>query len=276
VRTNAWARIWKHLSTTVDLYEGLNDSWPAIRRRCLEVICSSSPALHQPALHAALFDGSSMVRATARFFLAKIPGSDSDQMYRDRLTAGEATPPTALFGISESGRKEDAKLLRPFLSTSRVTLRRAAVLAAGHLDPTLFASEIRAALHHPSRGVSKAARLVLEKHSHLLTRAFLVDALDEQRSLHVRRGAVRLISSLSKWDRVIMLLDALTYAPEFNDVIYEEIGRWLQTYNRSFAQPSRDQLTALKKLTAAHGQMLPKELARELSQLASSFPDALL
>lgn len=273
VRANAWARIWAAPSTAGDdLHEGLNDSWPAIRRRCIEILCDSNPAVHQPILHAALFDGSSMVRATARYFLGKIPGADVDHIYRDRLNAGEATPPAALFGVSESGRKEDAVLLRPFLRASRVSLRRAAVLAAGHLDGGAFGAEMKAALHDEARGVSKAARLVLERHSHLLTRNFLLDTLREGRPLHVRRAAVRLISALNKWDRVITLLDALTVAPEFNDLIRAEIERWLQMYNRSFVQPSRDQLIMLKRLIAVHDSMLPPDLSRELSQIANTSP----
>jgi hypothetical protein len=114
--------------------------------------------------------------------------------------------------------------------------------------------------------------LVLEKHSHLLTRDFLLDALSEERPLHVRRGAVRLISSLNKWDRVITLLDALITAPEFNDLIRAEMVRWLQMYNRSFVQPSRDQLAELKRLVGAQSSMLSEELARELSQIANTFP----
>jgi HEAT repeat protein len=272
VRANAWARIWKTPTAAADFRDGLNDSWPAIRRRCLEALCDSNPAIHQSILHTSLFDSSSMVRATARHYLGKIPGADPDQVYRNRLKAGDATPPAALFGISESGHKEDVELLRPFLSASRVSLRRAAVLAIGHLDGAAFGAEIKAALRDKSRGVSKAARLVLEKHSHLLTRDFLLDALSEERPLHVRRGAVRLISSLNKWDRVITLLDALITAPEFNDLIRAEMVRWLQMYNRSFVQPSRDQLAELKRLVGAQSSMLSEELARELSQIANTFP----
>jgi hypothetical protein len=122
--------LWEELSAKTP-----KDTPAAIRRRCIEILCASNPAVHQPILHAALFDGSSMVRATARYFLGKIPGTDVDHVYRDRLNAGEATPPAALFGISESGHKEDAALLRPFLRSSRISLRRAAVLAAeGVLD----------------------------------------------------------------------------------------------------------------------------------------------
>lgn len=268
LRGNAWADVWNNPSNTAELLEGLKDDWPPIRRRCLEVLGESNPEKHRGALEAALFDVSAMMRATGRHFLTKVPGADPDKLYQERLGSANPVSPAILFGISESGRKEDVSLLCPFLSAPRIALRKAAVFAVGNLDVDACSSEIKAALHDPSRGVSKAALLVLEKHPRLLTRDFLFDALDEKRPLHVRRAAIRLIANLAKWDRIVLLLEALANAPEFNDIIRDEVRRWFQTYNQSYAQPTREQLEALKRLTEAQAALLPIEIVRELRQIS--------
>jgi HEAT repeat protein len=271
VRANAWARIWADQKNQIDLREGLTDPWPTIRRRCLELLCDAEPAQHRVALNGALFDVSSLVRATARLYLARVPGSNPNSVYRERLQLGETAPPAALFGIAESGKREWVVLLVPFLRSSRVCLRRAAVFAIGSLDASSFAAEIRAALLDPSPKVSKAAGMVLEKHRALASNDFLEAALSAKNPIHVRRTALRLISTLSKWDQVVMLLKALGYAPEFRTVIHCNLRRWQQQYNRSFATPSDEQLANLASLIGIRRASLPAEMTRDFESIVGIF-----
>lgn len=271
VRANAWARIWTDQKNQIDAREGLTDSWSSIRRRCLEILCDADPAPHRAALLTALFDGSSFVRATARLYLERLPGADPDSVYRERLQLGDAAPPAALFGIAESGRNEWAMLLHPFLKASRVSLRRAAVLAIGSLDAAAFSAEIRAALLDPSARVSKAACVVLGKNSAAVSRDFLETALSAANLIHVRRAAVRLISALGKWDQVVMLLKALGSAPEFRTLIHFDLRRWQQRYNRSFATPSEEHLASLESLIKHQQGSFPKEMTRDLENILAIF-----
>jgi HEAT repeat protein len=269
VRGSAWSRIWTERPTEIDLTEGLDDPWSAIRRRCLEVLCDINATAYREVLRMALFDGSSMVRATARYFLKTIGDQEVIEIYRRRLTSTESMTPAALFGIFESGTKQDADLIRPFLTNQRVAIRRAAVVTVGGLDASRFLPEIKIALWDESRGVSKAARQILEKHPQSLTREFLFDLLDEKRPLHVRRAAIWLIRAIGKWERIVMLLEAISLAPEFNDTFREEITRWLQMYNRSFVAPAGAQLVELRRLASSREKMLTPEIVRELEQIAA-------
>ena len=97
--------------------------------------------------------------------------------------------------------------------------------------------------------------------------------LDEKHPLHVRQAAVWLIRSFGKWDRIVMLLETLPLAPEFNDVIRKEVKRWLTMYNRSFVDPTRQHLASVKKLSADCAPMLSPQIVRELQQIAVSQPD---
>ncbi|MDB6093159.1 MAG: hypothetical protein JWM32_721 [Verrucomicrobia bacterium] len=270
VRLAAWEVTWREGRDEKTLREGLNDRWPAIRRRSLEILCSRTDDQHKELLTTALFDTSGMVRATARYFLNKIGLSDVAPIYREHLTSANNKTAAAIFGISESGNKDDAELLRPLLAHPRISVRRAAVLGVGHLDPTGFFSELKTALLDPSHGVSKSARQVLMKYADALGREFLLDLIDEKHPLHVRRSAIWLIRALPKWNCIVMLLETMALAPEFNDSIREEVRRWLYTYNRSWSEPTTDQLAALKQLTVERTHLLSPDIVREFQQIVAS------
>lgn len=269
VRSIAWQRYWTTRSENEELKKGLQDSWPTIRRRCLELLCAESAAAQRPLLLSALLDSSAIVRATARYFLEQIGERQVADIYREQLR-GASPSPAAIFGLSECGEKADAALLRPLLAASRVAVRRAAFTAVGNLDAVGFMPELKRALADPAAGVVKTVRQIFEKQSHVLSREFLLGLLDEEQPLHVRCSALRLIRALDKWERILALLEALGVAPEFNDTLRDEIQRWLATYNKNFALPSPAQATAMQQLCAKYAAMLPSPLDRELEHIAGS------
>jgi HEAT repeat protein len=270
VRLIAWESTWRKEPDEKVLRDGVNDAWPTIRRRSLELLCVRPKDRHKELLVSALFDSSSMVRGTARYFLNKIGIANVAPIYRDHLASADNKTSAAIFGISETGNKDDTALLRPLLAHPRIAIRRAALLGIGHLDPTGFLPELKIALLDPSRGVSKSARQVLMKYADVLGREFLLDLLDEKHPLHVRQSAIWLIRALPKWNCIVMLLETTAMAPEFNDSIREEVKRWLYTYNRSWAEPTVDQLKTVKRLAVDRAHMLSPEIVGELQQIAAS------
>lgn len=270
VRLIAWESTWRKEPDEKVLRDGLNDAWPTIRRRSLELFCVRPDDRHKELLISALFDSSSMVRGTARYFLNKIGIPDVAPIYRDHLASAKNKTAAAIFGISETGNKDDTALLRPLLAHPRIAIRRATLLAVGHLDPTGFLPELKIALLDPSRGVSKSARQVLMKYADALGREFMLDLLDEKYPLHVRQSAIWLIRALTKWNCIVTLLETIALAPEFNDSIREEVKRWLYNYNRSWAEPTMDQLATVKRLAADRVHMLSPEIVGELQQIVAS------
>lgn len=270
VRITAWNFFWSTSVPEVNLLSGLNDSWAAIRRRCLELLCEPLTESRRGVLVAALFDGSAMVRATARYFLERLGAIDIADLYREKIQGSGTASTAAIFGLSEMGNKDDAELLSGYLDNTKASLRKAAVAAIGSLNADRFAAEIRRALFDPSPGVSKTARLVLEKHPTLISPAFVRELLVEEKPLYVRKSGLLLTRSLSKWEQIIVFLEALQSAPEFNDVIVEEVRRWLFRYNRSWIEPQRDQLTKLGNLVAKNARMLAPEVVRDLQHIAGA------
>jgi hypothetical protein len=270
VRLTAWNFFWKGSIPEAELLNGLGDSWAAIRLRSLELLCAPLHDSRRGVLIGALFDGSTMVRATARYFLEKLGSTDVAAIYRQRLLDPNGVSPSAIFGLSETGKKEDAQLLSGFLENPKASVRKAAVIALGNLDTDGFVAKIKNTLFDQSAGVSKAARQVLEKHPALLSAAFIMDAIGETKPLYIRKSGILLIRSLSKWDRITTLLGALQFMPEFNDIIREEVRRWLSTYNRSWLEPRPDQLTNLRELVVSQAGMLAPEIVRDLQHIAGS------
>ncbi|MFZ5496731.1 MAG: hypothetical protein ACOZE5_15535 [Verrucomicrobiota bacterium] len=268
VRITAWNFFWSTSVPEANLLSGLNDSWAAIRRRCLELLCEPLTESRRGVLATALFDGSAMVRATARYFLEKLGTTNIADLYREKLKGSGTPSAAAIFGLSEMGNKDDAELLAGYLQSTKVSLRKAAVAAIGSLNADRFAAEIRKALFDPSPGVSKTARLVLEKHPSLISPAFVRELLAEEKPLCVRRSGLLLTRSLSKWEQILAFLEALQSAPEFNDVVVEEVRRWLSRYNRSWTEPQPDQLAKLGSLVAKNARMLAPEIVRDLQHMA--------
>ncbi|WP_438481751.1 AAA family ATPase [Oleiharenicola lentus] len=234
------------------------------------ILCEPLVQSRQPVLIEALGDPSSMVRATARLFLKQLGVDNVAAIYRQRLVESDTPSPAIIFGLSESGSKEDAPLIAKFLIHPKPSLRKAALISIGKLYGEAYTEEISQALMDPSPGVSKAAREVLTKNPIWISSALITETLAGNRPLYIRKAGIALIRSLPKWERIIMLLKVSDLAPEFNDLIREEVNRWLMTFNRNSVEPQSDQLADLRILFNQRVSMLTLDAVRNLQHIVDS------
>jgi HEAT repeat protein len=271
LRRAGWQWVWERQPTELELKKAASDPWPVIRCRSLEILFQHHHAACRDMLLEALFDSAASVRATSRYLLDKLGLSNVADLYRKRFESADAViSATEISGLGETGIKEDVNLLRPFLTSPRISLRRAAIIAVNRLDPAGFTKELKLALADTSKGISKTARQILAKRSGVLGIEFLMEMMRAEQPDHVKTNALLLTRALTKWERMVALLQAVKINPALQAGIREEIHRWLTTFNRSWYEPTNAQLTTLTQLVSAEKDYLGPQLAREFAQILST------
>ena len=238
----------------------LADKLPAARRLALGWCMVHEPTLHQDELHAALLDRSRTVRAIAQFYLSKSAALDVPGFYREAVMRGQpGNLPAAFDGLGETGKAEDAKLLTATLYAPRVAVRKAALAALGKLVGCageylpVFVDALQDA---GSPGVSRQARLVLERCVREVGSERLSAVFFGSPHLHVRRQALALINRLPKWQRVTLLVEIMGRAkPEdgITRMADNFLRDWISGYNRNHeVLPSKLELAHLAAALAQY------------------------
>ena len=228
-------------------------------------------------LHAGLLDRSGKVRALAQFYLPRRESYDVAAFYREAIL--QNTTPTliaAIEGLGETGVADDARLVVPHASSSRIAIRKAALRALARLDAACCCELFLEALQDVSSGVSRQAFLALRSAAGALSPETVEAILQGTRHPHVRQRSLSLMRSLPKWDSVRLLVK---YARGTDDAdplrtqatIY--LREWLAGYNRTQVQPSAAQIAALRELVSVCADRLYQTQARELKSLVGELQE---
>jgi len=229
---------------------------PLLRREALRLRAARFPREAAPFVLEALFDPNASVRESARFLAARAGEADALALYRAELEKSEpgaaARIAAALAGVGETGRVEDAALVRRFAADPRARVRREVVRAVFRLDPEngddLFAS----ALEDSSGAVARMGREALERKAGSLDASRLWSVVVDSKSASARKSAVRLLARLPKWAALEHLLRAEALAdPGLARETDEALECWLRQSNLSFSQPSEGDAARLAPLLAA-------------------------
>ena len=257
----------------------LNDRLPAVRRLALGWCVSHEPQAHRGLLHAALLDRSHAVRDIAQFYLPRQETIDLRGFYREKMFDGDAASLLpAMEGLSETGKAEDVQLFVPLAQSPRIAVRKAALSAIAKLAGA--SSEhlellVAALQDGSSPGVSRQARLALERRAGEVGREQLGSIFFGSRHLHVRRQALSLINRLPKWQRVSTLIEVIGRggAEEEPTITARHFLRdWFANYNRSHAvAPARKDVAELEAVLKRYDGALEPRLGRELQALVASW-----
>jgi hypothetical protein len=257
-----------------DLRQVLNglicDPFAPIRALALQLWAERIPAEAGVTVRRSLFDRSASVRETARYFLRQQGLADVAEIYRSNLVgANGSTRPHAIAGLGETGGESDAATVRPFVEIGNsVSLRKAALGALGRLAPKSERDMFFRALADDHPGVSRLAAQVLAGKDCRADRDRVLDLATNDRRHWVRNHAVRLVSRLAKWDRLPILLACLIDSDErIAGVAAEGVRRWWITYNRTFVDPTREQLESAAHLLQERSSRLPPGLRNDLQSL---------
>jgi HEAT repeat protein len=186
----------------------VRDSFMPVRRESLQVLAERFPAEARSLLLAALADGHASVREVARHWLHKWqPEFSFPDHYRNLLL--DKTPrAAAILGLGETGNAGDARLLVPHLTSSTISVRKAAMRAVAALDGDAYAGFFLANLADGHPGISHEAVRAL-RHRTPLVAMHLPPLLAAAQPAHVRRNAFKLSLGQPFWERGAFLLKAL-------------------------------------------------------------------
>lgn len=180
------------------LAEMLSNRSPSVRRAVLEVVADKLPAESRPAQERLLFDSNAFVRSMARWYLRSTPGFDVAERYRDALKSGAQQLVPAVLGLGETGSRNDAPLVEPFLEHERTRLRATAVGVLGKLAPDDYRERFIQVLADPSPRVAWAARDVLLRQRAIELPTLIDAALSGKLPSH-RRCGVDLVTRHDHW-----------------------------------------------------------------------------
>lgn len=250
----------------------LADPYPPVRRDALAAAAERLGERATPWLIGGLLDRGRSAREFAQFHLARRGVlTDFAGYYREQIDAVAGAPgrlAVATAALGETGRASDAPALVPLLAHARPAVRRAAARALGRLDAAGHGDHLLSLLQDPSPGVTHAARDALRAHRASLAPAALLPILHGSAPAHGKLDALALADTLSKWDRLAVLLDAVTARDtRVRDDARRRLEGWIARQNVSFAQPSAAQRVALRASLARSAAALPPTAVSELGSI---------
>lgn len=210
-----------------------------------------------------LLDPSAGVRETSRFLLKKA-GYELDfrQRYLEVLLASKISI-GAISGLGEVGNAADAKVIEPFLDNGNVNIIKIAMSAIAKLNLLDYKGRMIWRLADWRPGISKVARMLLSRELNLQDAAVVYRIYGDSKISHVRKNCVRLLALLGKWDSLGYILEShASDDEEIRRIGKATLERWILRYNRSFVNPTDNQLTIIKEALKKYGASL-QETERE-------------
>lgn len=220
-----------------------HSQWATVRLTAVRFVATKNLSNSETLLSQALFDSSASIRACARFHLRRHgrAANPIDVYVKALRTATGARLVSTVSGIGECGDACHAEIVEPFMAANRPRLASAAILATARLDINRAASSLPKALTSQFPRVSLTARQIIIKTGTGAELAAEVFGNLEHYD-HVRLNALKILCGRSKWERLVVLMGALTdpiqQIRHYADV---RLHYWRNDYNRSFTQPTRQQ-----------------------------------
>jgi HEAT repeat protein len=224
-------------------------------------------------LEAALLDTNTTARWQARALILQRGSFDLAAFYRRTLAS--ATQPAvvrgALLGLGEAGKPDDLAFVTPFSSAERLSVRCAALRARADLEPLSSVQPYLDALQLPEPSFSKEARRALgARLAYVPVSILRALVVDHALPLHTRRNALSLAKQKSKWERLPVILDGCADPDEMvANMAVLLVDGWCARYNRSFLQPTPDQVAAASVSFARVSGRLSTFAQREIGHILS-------
>ena len=240
------------------------DPYSAVRCEALTILVERLPNCAEHELRDALLDINASVRAAARYYLQQRGFDDFRTIYRNALHATiPKTCSAAVAGLGETGKPNDAAMLKPFLTSPTVSLRKAALRSIALLDGKHHLDDFLLALTDTHVGISKTARLALENNSSLLDGNVLSKVFKDERQFHVRQNALLLLSRLPTWTRLRFIVMACSDAdPNIVTIANQYLKDWRKSSVRT--SPTIRDLEMMRKLLMEYELCLDPSFVQEM------------
>jgi hypothetical protein len=244
-----------------------------VRRIALGWCATRQPNDHLPTIRAALLDQSSIIRSIAQFRIPKLESIDLRRFYREAVCHAERLHlKAALGGLGEIGQSGDADLVVTFVDAPEAKIRKAALGALANLALEAHFEVFVNALQSESPGISRQARMALDRHALHIGSERLETIFAETPHSHVRRQTLLLINRLPKWQKLPLLIEIFGSAEASTQKRAEDfLKSWFWNYNRTHhVQPTKPEIARLRQAVAAEGLKFDGGLGTELRALLQS------
>ena len=228
----------------------LRDQSGPVRLKALQFIPENEYGRFEPTILDLLHDRMSSVRSLARILLKKKEIKDFPALYRNTIKENQTQPGT-LMGLAETGGREDAELIRPFLENKDMKVVSAAIRALEQLRDEKLVEQINVYLFFPNRKVRKAAQRVLKENIDREKIAELRVKLVNGNYLE-RRSVFQILLQNAGWGSVIDILHVILYGEEDLTILaFNYIPVWLKRAGKIFLKPHIEDQNQAKDLLFA-------------------------
>lgn len=238
----------------------IKDKFMPIRREALQLYLQSNPEKNYVANF--LFDRHASVREiTIRFLIST--NYPVAQVLSESLNDSSAQNlKCAIWGLGYLNYKEVLPLIYELSKSKHPSVRKQALQSLAILEGEKFFSNLVGFLLDSSPAVVKEASRLINKHGVTLTAESLLEIVRVGKYEHTVNACFILLRRINKWESLIFIISILTLEGGIAGVVAERIKRateiWNWDFNRSHAQPSKDQLKRLAELYADHHLALKK------------------
>jgi HEAT repeat protein len=243
-----------------------HDKFTTVRREALRILVQQNAPALLVELRAALLDTHASMREEARYHLRKLNTTDVAEFYRDHFLAGEGVPLySVISGLGETGETSDDHFIVPYTTHRASKIRGAAIQALAKLNRNAHVDIFIEALNDQVPHVSRQALNALADKASSIDGERIWELFRSATHEHVKRNALSVLESLSKWDSIYYLLRAVR---DSNEAIADKsrfgIECWLGRFNRNFSSPTAEQLVRLGVALEENGNLLDDQTLEQL------------
>ncbi|WP_165385563.1 HEAT repeat domain-containing protein [Pseudoalteromonas phenolica] len=253
VRVNAYN--WAEQKYPIELEKHhtrlLRDSFMPIRKEALRQSLLGSDAIKLA--ESSLLDRHSSIRELAlKFYLEN--GGNAVAFYRLNLTEGSKAK-AAVWGLGFLNSYDALDEIKSLFESGAPSIRKQALNSLLKLDSQNSESYLFNGLTDSSPSVSKEAARLIVKNRLPLCANKLLQIIEESEYTHTIFACVALSHQINKWERVVFLLSMLINEQALSVLTEEqveaELGIWNGDYNRSFSQPTEQQIAQIEALVGS-------------------------
>ena len=237
----------------------INDKYPANRSLALEYLYYNNFKDIQDIARSMIMDKNAKVRSLAcRIMLKYVAQSKIYEIYLENI---DINPKVSICGLGEMGDKKDCRLIEQFLTDSRVSVIRSAMIALMRLDSDKYISCITEMLASEKSGIVKTATLLLKNNEiYDYERIYQIQSLSINENTKIKCAS--LLFANSKWKSIIYILRLIGSEYEkLDNLCMNQLNRWNASYNRSYTTLSdQDKKTILQLLDEKSESISPATL----------------
>ena len=251
----------------------LKDRFMPVRRDALWYAATKCPDIAKGPIRAALLDNHVSMRETARQFLAVAEIESARDFYAEAVRNGNDKQLfAAICGLGETGQSADVLLIVPFLNSRLTKIRRAAAYSLGRLDVEGQLAKLVSVLSDAKPSVSREALKALRSKARYIALVDLEKLLASGADFYVRRNTLTLILHTDKWKKVPVLLEACADRDaRIAEQAAKALKAWFFSYNRSFAEPTREDFQKISSALNRFQSNLPHGCDAEMRECLRSY-----